>query len=331
MLVSRSIYVVFVVLISIWFSMNFGASDQVSWFSQDSHSQRVLWELRLPRTLVAFLAGAQFAVSGYLLQRITKNPLADPGLLGISAGASLAVVSLFLLGDIFLTNPDPYRRTPLPLIYLPLVALLGGLLATAIVWKIWTTAKLDAIRLTLVGVAVAAIFSAAVTGVLAVWGGSYGELIVEWMAGSLYGRSWLHFHALWPWSLVLFSICLFIHRTLSQLQLPPEPAAASGVDVPFWVSRLLALAALLAATAVAVVGPVAFVGLIVPHISKILIPSFHRLSLWVTALLGGWLMVVADLIGRMLFVPMEMPIGIVTSILGVPYFLYLLRKQNLSS
>lgn len=293
----------------------------------DEHVQRVVFELRLPRALLAALVGVNFALAGLLLQSITRNPLAESGVLGISAGSSFcAVVTLVMLG-LFAENITVYQVERDILLYLPGLAMLGGILAALAVYQLSGGAGSSPLRLILTGVIVAAILNAIVTAVLAIWGQAQTEMILAWLAGSLHGRGWPHLNILWPWTLLGLIGCFFLLRPLRLMALTDDQIGSLGLNIQRWRMLALLLAALLAASAVGVVGPVGFVGLLVPHISRRLAQHDTFYQCVFCVLVGALLMVAADVVGRILLPPFELPVGVVTALLGVPFFLYLLRKQ----
>ncbi len=289
------------------------------------HGARVIWELRLPRALLAALVGMHFAVAGYLLQTLSRNPLADAGVLGITAGASLAAV-LIVVGGALLPDSSMYFQGEQVLNWLPLGACLGGILAALLVYKLSGANALTPLRLILTGVVCAAVLNALVTGVLALWGQAHTETLVAWLAGSLHGKSWHHLNVILPWSLVGLAGSILIIKPLGLLRLSDEQVLSLGLNLERWRASVLCLATLLAASAVAVVGPVGFVGLIVPHIARRLVPASLAHQLGLSALLGGLLVTVADLAGRTLVLPFELPVGVLCALLGVPAFLFLLRR-----
>jgi iron complex transport system permease protein len=311
-----------------------GAAD-LSWDSVEAaltgtgseHVMRVVWSLRLPRVLLGALAGVHFALAGWLLQIITRNPLADPGILGISGGASLAAVAAFLVGDWLIPGVDPYRREPLALAYLPLVAMLGGLLAALAIYRLSGAATLTPLRLTLTGAVLAALLHALATGVLALWGHAHTEVVVQWLAGSLHGHGWPHLRALAPWSGAGLLALLLMRRPLAVLRLQDEHGYSLGLEVARWRRAVLLLAAVLAASAVGAVGPIGFLGLVVPHMARRLVGPRLDAQLVACAMLGAVLAVAADTAGRVLLVPYELPVGVVCALLGAPFFLYLLHRQ----
>lgn len=288
----------------------------------------LVWRLRLPRTLLAVLVGMQFATAGLILQAVIRNPLADPGVVGISSGAGLAVVALLLLTD--LTRADALigaSHVPM-MVWLPAFALLGGLAAAALVLGMSWRTRLCPLRLTLNGVAVGAVLNALVMWTIVVWGGARTEIALIWLAGSLYGRDFLHVYVLWPWCLAGIVGALVLLRPLSLLRLDDAVSASLGMRGMRWRVAAIAVAVVLAASAVAVTGPVGFVGLMTPHLARLLAGADERRLFVVNLLTGSLLMVGADLLARSLISPLEIPVGALTTLLGIPVFLLLLHRQR---
>jgi iron complex transport system permease protein len=296
--------------------------------NSSQHVQRVVFELRLPRTLTGALIGIHFALSGWLLQLLSRNPLAEAGILGISAGASLVAVAAFIIGDWIVSSADPYNNTSFALQYLPLFAMAGGLVtALAVYFLGMQHGHLSPVKMTLTGAVIAGMLHALTTGALAFWGHAHTELVAQWLAGSLYGAQWQHIQILLPWTLIgLVGVGLLV-RPLKVMQLDDQHTRTLGLDLTRWRAFALLIATLLAASAVGVVGPVGFIGLLIPHISRRLVGPKLPVQVVLCVLLGAVLATLADLIGRTLFAPYEVPVGVVSAVLGVPFFLYLLSRQ----
>jgi ABC-type Fe3+-siderophore transport system permease subunit len=282
----------------------------------DPMTMAILLKLRLPRTLAGALVGAQLAVAGGMLQAVTRNPLADPHIVGVSAGAGLAAVTVFLAVPGF------------PMALLPLAALAGGVLAGAIVYLAAWKGGVAAGRLALAGVAVSALLTAATSALLLRYSMTANAALV-WLAGGLWGRNWDHVAALAPWAVPALAAAWLLGPRVDLLTLGDDVARGLGMHVEQQRGLILLLAVLLAASAVAVSGPIGFVGLVVPHIARMLAGGRFRLLMPVAALLGASLVVLADALGRTLFAPNELPAGVITALVGAPYFLYLLRRAAL--
>lgn len=277
----------------------------------------VVFTFRLPRILVAFMVGAALATSGAIMQGITRNPLADPYLLGVSGGAGLAAVAVIVW------------ISGVPISVLPFAAF-GGALVTAILIYVlaWKGGGSSPMRLILIGVALASVVGALTTLMLVFGEINQVQQAYVWLTGSVYGRNWEHVHALATWLLVLLPIAFLSARWLNTLSLGDETAQGLGLRVERQRVILLIVSVALAAGAVAVAGTIGFVGLVAPHVTRRLVGPSHEGLLPVSALFGGALLVLADLIGRWVVAPSEMPIGIITAIIGAPYFLYLLYRAR---
>lgn len=269
--------------------------------------------------ITAFLVGTGFAIAGTILQGLTRNPLAAPEIVGIEAGAGLAAVALIVL----------FPSTSV--FFLPIAAFTGAFTAALLVyWLAWEGGSAP-IRLILVGVGVGAI-AAALTSLMITFGNIYDvSQALVWLAGSVYGRSWEHIQALLPWLLVFIPISLFCARELNTLNLGDDVARGLGSRVEWQRGLLLITSVALAGASVATAGTIGFVGLMSPHLARQLVGTSHEGLMPTSALLGGVIVMLADLLGRSLFAPIELPCGIITAAVGAPYFLYLLYRSHHSS
>lgn len=282
--------------------------------------QFVLYSVRLPRILITLLAGMALALSGSILQSVTRNDLADPGVIGINSGAGVAIAVFFLF--------VPLQAGSFVYV-LPLIAFLGALVTAALIYAFSysPTRGLDPIRLVLVGVG----FSLALSGVMIVIISSAErpkvEFIAKWIAGSIWGADWPFIGALLPWLILLIPFTLFKTLQLNLLGLSEASAIGVGLQLDRERFVLLLAAVAAAASAVSVTGGIAFVGLMAPHIAKALVGPRNQLFIPVAILLGGWLLLAADTLGRNLADPDGIPAGVMVSLLGVPYFAYLLLRK----
>lgn len=275
----------------------------------------VVHTFRLPRIVLAFLVGAALAASGTIMQGITRNPLADPYLLGVSGGAALAAVTIIV-----------WVKT-VPISALPFAAFAGALVtATAIYILAWRNGSSTPLRLILIGIAIESLVGAATT-IMLLFGNIYDvQQAYVWLTGSVYGRNWEHVHALGAWLVVLLPMAFLLARQLNTLNLGDDTAKGLGLRVERGRVLLLIVSVALAAAAVSVAGTIGFVGLVAPHITRRLVGPAHEGLLPVSALFGGALVVLADLVGRWVIAPSELPVGIVIAMIGAPYFLYLLYR-----
>lgn len=288
-------------------------------------ARSIILDIRLPRIVTGILAGMQFALAGLLLQTITRNPLADPSLMGVSQGATLTV-TVFLLFTVYLANPDSYSVNELPIAWLPPAGMIGGMLAGGIIYLLAFRLDLSPLRITLCGIAIGAVLHAIAIGLIAGWGSARIEIILEWLSGSLYARTWDHALFLLPFTIAGLAMLPLIYRPLILLRFDPAVARSFGLSYKRQFSLVLLVSCALAASAVGAVGPVVFVGLIVPHLARFLAGRHFPLVLPLTVVLGAVIVTLGDLIGRLAGGPEEVPIGVVTALMGVPVLLALLRK-----
>jgi iron complex transport system permease protein len=280
--------------------------------------QAVVWNIRLPRVLVGVLVGAALGVSGAVLQGVFGNPLADPGIIGVSSGASFGAVVAIALG---LTSSS--------MLIMPVFALVGAIVAVCItVLLSMSRGKIPVMTLLLSGVAVSMLMGALTSGILTSMSEYRVREYLFWMVGGLDYRRWEHVYlAVGPILIGLIVLCL-LARHLNVLVLGEQEARAVGVPVVALRLLFLFIAAATTAMAVCVSGTIGFVGLIVPHIMRIIIGPEHRWLLPGSALAGALFLVFCDTLGRMIFAPTEIRVGIMTALVGAPYFLYLLRKAQ---
>ncbi len=281
----------------------------------------ILWDFRMPRILIAMLAGAGFAISGCIVQGVTRNPLADPGLLGINAGASIFVVLYVVASG---------AQSLYSVFTLPFLALAGAALAAILIYLLASRRGEGPapLRMVLVGIAVQAGLSALMTVLVIRMDDRQFDFVARWSAGTVWGTSTQYVFALAPWLAVFVPFAFAHSRSLDLLCLGDDMATGLGVRLARQRKQLLAVAVAIAAACVAVSGSIGFVGLIAPHISRRLAGERHRVLLPACALIGASLVLGADTIGRTAIQPAEIPAGIVTAAIGAPYFLYLLAKSR---
>nr|WP_298329725.1 putative F420-0 ABC transporter permease subunit [Haloactinopolyspora sp.] len=276
----------------------------------------IVWELRLPRVLAAGAVGAALAICGAVMQTLTRNPLADPYLLGLSSGASVGAVAVLVLG--------------VGQLGLPVAAFAGALVALMITLALANRrGELAPTRTVLAGLAVSYLCSAATSFVIfwSATGDSYRE-ILSWLLGSLSGASWADVVIVSVAVVVVGGVLLSRARTLDAFAFGDGTAATLGVDVNATRWTLLTLVALLTGAAVAVSGAIGFVGLMVPHAVRLVTGSGHRRVLPLATLTGAVFLIWADTLARTIFDPRELPVGVVTAFLGAPAFAFLLRRRK---
>ena len=288
-----------------------------NWQSEYTQEQKaVLWFIRMPRTLVGVLVGAALGVAGAVMQGVFSNPLADPGIVGVSSGAATGAVLSIALGV-----------SAQSMFYMPLFAFVGAICAVSItVFLAMRHGKIPVMTLLLSGVAVSMLLGALTSGILTFMNEQKLQQYLFWMVGGLDYRRWEHVYlALGPIVLGIF-IMLLLARHLNILVLGETEAKAVGMPVVPFRLFLLFVAAMTTATAVCVSGNIGFVGLVVPHMMRMLIGPDHRVLLPASALAGAIFLVLCDTLGRLVVPPAEVRVGIMTALLGTPYFLYLLRR-----
>ena len=295
----------------------------------DSASHKILSNFRIPRAIIGMFVGMHFALAGLILQMVLRNPLADPTIFGISSGASVTVVATILLAEKMSSNSSFLASTIIPMSFLPFIAFIGALIATAIVfWLSWQNGAINPKRMALGGVILGSLLTSIVMAIIVGYGAAKAELAIIWMAGSIYGRGLANLIPLLPWTVACLIGTILIIKPLSLLRFNDDLSQSMGLNVHVWRLVAILISVGFAASAVSVVGPIGFVGLIIPHIAKLLVGGQLSKLITVSALLGAILLVVGDLIGRSILVPLEVPLGAITSILGVPIFLVILQKSG---
>ncbi len=272
--------------------------------------------LRLPRMLVAALVGMALGVAGAIMQGLTRNPLADPGILGISAGAGLVAVTLLVV----------VKSVPASVI--PLAAFAGAAGVAALIYLLAWRGGDSPLRLILVGIGLGAVCSALTTLMTTFGNVNDVQRALIWLTGSVYGRSWGEFWALLPWVALFVPLACLLARDLNALNLGEDVARGLGSPVARRRGLLLLSAVALAASSVAAAGTIGFVGLIAPHIGRRLVGPDHSGLLPTAGVLGALIVVAADLVGRTLFAPIELPAGLITAAIGAPFFIGLLWGQR---
>ena len=279
----------------------------------DSNESLVVHTLRLPRTLVALLAGAGLGVSGLMLQAVTRNPLADPGILGVEAGGAFAI----LLMVVCFPAAPAWAWSP--------AACVGGGAAALGAYAAARSVGVTPLRLALAGVAVASLVAAGSRTIQLLWEErAQGALFA--LSGSVAGRTWEQVQQVAPWMLLGLLAALLLTPRLNVLALGEDVARSLGARTERDSVLVTGLGVLLAAASVSVVGPVGFVGLVVPHLARALVGSDHRLSLPASALFGAAFLVLADVAARLIDRPAETPVGLLVALVGAPFFVWLARR-----
>lgn len=283
-------------------------------FQPDDKNYFTLMEYRLPRAVLAILLGGALAISGVLVQSVVRNPLASPDILGINNAAGLVAVSVLM----FLPNLAFY--------WMPIFAFLGGVLSFVILWIVCGF-NFRPIKMAIIGVALSALW-AAVSHYLMLTNPVEINTAMLWLTGSLWGRSWSYLNVVLPWLVVLLPLPFIFCRDLDTLGLGENKASTLGVTVNKVQISVLVLAVALSTTAVAICGPIAFLGLVAPHLARRLVGGRHRTLLPAALIIGALLLQLSDILARVIDPPTELPAGILTAIIGAPYFFYLLMRTK---
>jgi iron complex transport system permease protein len=282
----------------------------------------IIKSFRLPRIIVALMVGVSLAVAGGILQGMIRNPLASPDVLGITGGASVAVVAFLAIFS------DKSNALTVSIAWLPFAAFLGaGIVAFLVYFLAWKNG-VSPIRLVLIGIGISTLMQA-LTTLMMIMGPIYQASQANiWITGTVYGSSWKNVATLVPWTVIFLIIALVAARTINIQELGDEVATGLGGKVQKQRFTLLMISTALIGSSVAFAGGIGFVGLMAPHMARRLVGSSFGSLLPAAALIGGILVMVADLIGRTLFSPLEIPAGVFTAGIGAPYFIYLLFKTR---
>lgn len=287
----------------------------------DSSMESILWDIRIPRILTAFIVGAGLTICGILMQALTKNPLADPYVLGISQGASAGAVSVIMYG--YLSFLGLYGRM--------VGAFAGAVISIMLAMKIASIRnKITATQLVLAGIAVSALFGAITNFMIyhTKTGSDKVKTATYWMMGSLNGSNW----QMLGYATIAFVLCLIfivlLSKKLDVLLLGEEVAVTVGVDTDKLKLVIIIMSTLLTGVIVSISGTIGFVGLTIPHITRSIVGTRHVKLIPASILVGGTFLVLADMISRVIVRPEELPIGVVSAFFGAPFFLYLIRKSH---
>ncbi|MEK8128077.1 iron ABC transporter permease [Paenibacillus filicis] len=285
-------------------------------FNPDLTDHQIIQELRLPRALAGAMIGACFAVAGAIMQGMTRNPLADPGLLGINAGAGFVLALCFAFAK------------GLPFQYLILYSFVGAAVGVGIVYGIGSMARggLTPVRLALAGAAVTALLSSLSEGIAIFF--NIGQDLAFWYAGGVAGTKWMQLKLMFPWFVGAMIVALILSRSVTLLSLGEDIAKSLGGRTGLIKLACTVVVLVLAGSAVSAVGSIGFVGLMIPHIARYLVGVDYRWIIPCSAVLGSLLMVLADIGARMVNPGHETPVGALIAVLGVPFFLYLIRKER---
>lgn len=325
---------VFVLLIAItvYISLTNGAFDMTVGevvrtllrIEGDPKFDLIIFDFRLPRIVIAALVGMGLGVAGTVIQGITRNGLADSGILGINAGAGAAIVIFMFFFQGQLSNLGTAG-----IMLQPLFGLAGGLLAALLIYFFsFKGGRLDTERLLLTGIAIGSGFGALSLYVSLKMKSADFEMATVWISGSIYNANWIYILSMLPWLLILLPIIYHKAHLLDLFQLEEATVTSIGVRVEREKSILLLASIGVISSCVSVSGSISFIGLMAPHIARSLVGTRHRAIIPVSGAVGMLLVLLSDFIAKTAFSPLEIPVGIVVSIIGVPYFLYLLVKRK---
>ena len=296
------------------------------WLSNTSNlslNERIFMEIRLPRAILCVLVGATLAVGGVLMQALFRNPIVEPGLVGTSSGAAFGAALYFVLGATFKFNVGEWT--------LPLAACFGAILSTVLVFLFSNSkqsGKSSIVILLLTGIAINALFMSGVGFLSYIARDPQARSITFWNLGTLSGANWHSVIIIGSITCCCFVVALRYSKHLNALMIGEDEAQYLGINIKQLKLIIISINVIMIATATAFVGVISFIGLIVPHLLRIIHGSDNRFLIIHGAILGGILLSISDLTARLLLSPAELPIGIVTSVIGVPIFIILLRRKN---
>jgi len=323
---NRNKYIILVILlvifiISLFLSVGMGAINvspkeiiQALTIKKGTANYHIIWNIRLPRTIVSVLVGASLSLSGAIIQGVMRNSLASPSIIGVSSGAGFTALLILIL------FPQYYHLVPLG-------AFVGAFIVTMLIYGLAWKDGLLPNRLILAGVAVNSLLGAGNNALLTFFPDRVSG-VINFMVGGLNGVTWADVHSVLPYVIVGVIIALMLPDKLNILVLGDEVATGLGVNVDRLRFIFIILSSLLAGSAVSVVGLLGFVGLIVPHITRLIIGADYRFLFPAAVLLGAIVVLICDLFARTFFSPIEIPVGIIMSVFGAPFFLYLLRSRG---
>lgn len=281
----------------------------------DAIHKKIIFDVRLPRVIIAILVGSCLAASGAILQGVMKNPLADPGIIGVSSGAGLAAVITMVL-------------LPQYSYLLPVAAFIGALLTSLTIYFLAWDKGTNTVKIILAGVAANALLGAVMNGIMVLYSERV-QAVLPWLSGGLSGKGWFHLEFMAPYAIISLLLSFWAIKPANLLLLGDDSAKLLGQKVELQRFLLIILASLLAGVAVSVAGLVGFVGLVVPHMIRLLIGEDYMYLLPFSMISGAILVVFADTVARSWFDPVELPVGILLACVGAPFFLYLLRKRRI--
>ena len=312
---------VFVLCFTILISLRIGSIDisfkeliDGMFLSKQSNNFLIIRDLRMPRVLSAVLIGGNLAVAGALLQTTMKNPLADPGIIGISSGASLGAIAVMVI----FTDLIKYKI---------IIAFIGGIIAACLVYLIGEDKGFSPVRIILAGVCVNSILNA-LSSMVTVFNSAGVSSIQTWLLGSLVNITWNDFKILALYTIVGIALCLLVIKSCDLMGLGDKTAQSLGLNVNRVRVMITFVAVFLTSISTGVGGVISFVGLVIPHIWRFLIGSSHKFLIPFSYFMGGFLLLVADTVSRNIFRPYEIPVGLTMCLVGGPFFIYILRRSK---
>ena len=312
---------VFVLCFTILISLRIGSIDvsfkeliDGMFLNKQSNNFLIIRDLRMPRVLSAVLIGGNLAVAGALLQTTMKNPLADPGIIGISSGASLGAIAVMVI----FTNLIKYKI---------IIAFIGGIIAACLVYLIGEDKGFSPVRIILAGVCVNSILNA-LSSMATVFNSAGVSSIQTWLLGSLVNITWNDFKILALYTIVGIALCLLVIKSCDLMGLGDKTAQSLGLNVNRVRVMITFVAVFLTSISTGVGGVISFVGLVIPHICRFLIGSSHKFLIPFSYFMGGFLLLVADTVSRNIFRPYEIPVGLTMCLVGGPFFIYILRRSK---
>ena len=312
---------VFVLCFTILISLRIGSIDvsfkeliDGMFLNKQSNNFLIIRDLRMPRVLSAVLIGGNLAVAGALLQTTMKNPLADPGIIGISSGASLGAIAVMVI----FTDLIKYKI---------IIAFIGGIIAACPVYLIGEDKGMSPVRIILAGVCVNSILNA-LSSMVTVFNSAGVSSIQTWLLGSLVNVTWNDFKILALYTIVGIALCLLVIKSCDLMGLGDKTAQSLGLNVNRVRVMITFVAVFLTSISTGVGGVISFVGLVIPHICRFLIGSSHKFLIPFSYFMGGFLLLVADTVSRNIFRPYEIPVGLTMCLVGGPFFIYILRRSK---
>ncbi|MBA8759664.1 iron chelate uptake ABC transporter family permease subunit [Staphylococcus schleiferi subsp. coagulans] len=303
------------------YAMSYRRIIQTFFGQGNAADQLILIDFRLPRMLITLMAGIALSLSGVILQSVTNNPLAEPGILGINAGSGFAIALFITVGQI---QADQFVYV------LPIISMIGGLLTAFAIFILSYQGNkgLSPASMVLIGVGMSTALSGAALTLMSTFDKDQSEFIATWLAGNIWGDTWPFVFAFLPWLIILVPIVIFKSETLNILN--TSDTIAKSVGVPLNKARILLIliAVLLSSAAVSVAGAIGFIGLMGPHIAKSMVGPRHQLFIPISIVIGALLLIVSDTLGKILLQPSGVPAGLVVAVIGAPYFLYLMYRAR---